>query len=1452
MAGEEQSHRVHRPTKEKKQRDSSQPNPKAFAYAAPGRLAKQAARSHDVREKKLHVPLVDRLPEEAPPLVVGIVGPPGVGKTTLMKSLVKRYTKQSISDPRGPITVVTGKRRRLTFIECPSDSLASTIDLAKVVDIVLLMIDGNFGFEMETMEFLSVLSSTGMPGNIFGILTHLDLFRKQDTLKAQKKRLKHRFWSELYQGAKLFYLSGVINGRYPDREVLNLSRFLSVMKNPRPLVWRNSHAYALADRMLDVTPPTQIEENPKCNRMVALYGYLRGTNFQSQGARVHVPGVGDLDVAQIESQPDPCPTPYFTQEKEKREGTKKRRRLGEKEKMIYAPMSDVGGVLVDRDAVYIDVKSNTFDAEDDDAERGLGEQMVVGLQGGRRILGADEEGIALFDNGERLQHVDDEEEVANTGRSSRRRPTVADRGEDEEDDLEDEGFASGESDDDADLETLQQAPEKLGKARKDKEIDGDVAFADSDSDLGSLSSVSDQELEDGDEDGEEDDDDLDEDDENDEGASRWKSSMAERAAATHGRRQPFRVAELARLMYDDMLSTAEVLKQWRGEDDEKDNVILEGEQDDELFQKRREVGDDDEDRSIAKHDYAALEAKWSDTDNIESLRQRFATTRVSGANGEELGSDEEGGAEADDEGDGEFEDLEGGDGDQAASSALEPTDEAQKLEDERVKNAKRKEELKLRFEEEDREGFLNPKNANRQASGAAEEREFGEDEWYESQKALLQKQQDINRAEFEKLDELSRVRAEGYKAGSYVRITLANVPFEFVEYFNPRFPLLVGGLNPTEERMGFVQVRIKRHRWHKKILKTNDPLIFSLGWRRFQTVPVYSISDSRIRNRMLKYTPEHMHCFGTFYGPLAAPNTGFCCMQSFSNKNPGFRVAATGVVLNVDEGTEIVKKLKLTGHPYKIFKNTAFVKDMFNTALEIAKFEGAGIKTVSGIRGQIKKALSKPEGTFRATFEDKVLMSDIIFLRAWFPIRPHRFYNPVTNLLEAGTPDTWSGMRLTGQVRAEQNIPTPKMGNSAYRPIERQERHFNPLRVPRKLQADLPFKSQITKMKPQSHKTYAQKRAVVVGGEEKVARRLMQQVMTLRNEKVEKRRVKQEERKVGYKLAVKENEEKRREREKRERDEFWRREGKKRKGWADGAEGGAAQGGGKRFKKKNDVYPFIDSTQDLKGAAAGKLVLVTGAGARGIGGSIAQAFAVAGASRVILVGRRLEPLQETKGLIAKAAPECAVVVADNKDISDQQAIEELFESLKPDVPDVVVSNAATNESALIAESDTESWWRTMEVNTKGPYLIARTYISALKAAGKKNAHIINISSNSSWAYAPGFSSYAASKMALNTLTEYLDSESVAAGSGLRCVAVHPGGVLTELADRTNIPEKFRKLMTAKPALAAGTAVWLTTERAEFLMGRFVSATWDMEELEKMKERVAKEDLLRSRVLGVAR
>jgi ribosome biogenesis protein BMS1 len=1097
-----------------------------------------------------------------------------VGKTTLIKSLIRRYTKQTLSAPIGPLTVVTSKRRRLTFIECPADSLASMIDIAKVVDILLLMIDGNYGFEMETMEFLNILNSSGMPGNVFGILTHLDLFKKQDALKTQKKRLKHRFWSELYQGAKLFYLSGVVNGRYPDREVLNLSRFLSVMKKPRPVIFRQSHPYCLADRFLDITPPTAIEENSKCDRTVALYGYLRGgTNFPAQGARVHIPGVGDLNVSMVEALPDPCPTPHMDQAVAKATGKSKRRRLGEKQKVLYAPMSDVGGVLVDKDAVYIDVKTSTFNQDDDEEERGFGEQLVVNLQGERRLLGDADSGLRLFAGGDSLNPDLGPEEAADSGRKSQRKARVVEREADDEI-LEDETYESGSEEEDEGMESNDDEDDSgelelngstsvgiIGEKSADRTVEGDIAFADSDSDLGSVSSDDEQDLEEENEEGEEYSDDDDEDD----GALRWKENLAANARTIHGKKRPYRTTELARLMYDMSLSPVEVLKRWRGEEDEQEPTDEGMEDGSEFFQKaKNDIATEEDDRTIPSLDLETLERKWSNLEIFEALRRQATAGGLHHQSlGENNEDDEFGGLsdEEDDEGDGAFEDLETGES-FAAEKSL-PNGEDESIEAERERNARRKEELKLRFEEEDKEGFMNDKSNARKDEAAQEE--FGEDDWYDAQKAQLEKQQTINRSEFDRLDELSRVRVEGYKAGTYARIVLENVPYEFCAAFNPRFPIIIGGLTPTEDRYGFVQIRIKRHRWHKKILKTNDPLIFSLGWRRFQTMPIYSISDSRTRNRMLKYTPEHMHCFATFYGPLIAPSTPFCCVQSFSSANPGFRIAATGVVLNVDESVEIVKKLKLTGHPYKIFKNTAFIKDMFSTSLEIAKFEGASIRTVSGVRGQIKRALSKPEGHFRATFEDKVLMSDIVFLRAWYAIKPHRFYNVVTNLLDASRNGGWQGMRLTGEVRRAENIPTPMDKNSAYRPIERQERHFNPLKVPRKLAADLPFKSQPVQMRPQTKQTYLQKRAVLPDKEEKKARTLMHQLLTLKREKEEKRRVAQDKRKEGYRKKVAENDEKRHDREKREKEDYWRREGKKRKG--KDSESGGGGGPRKRVKK---------------------------------------------------------------------------------------------------------------------------------------------------------------------------------------------------------------------------------------------------------------------------------------------
>jgi len=64
-----------------------------------------------------------------------------------------------------------------------------------------------------------------------------------------------------------------------------------------------------------------------------------------------------------------------------------------------------------------------------------------------------------------------------------------------------------------------------------------------------------------------------------------------------------------------------------------------------------------------------------------------------------------------------------------------------------------------------------------------------------------------------------------------------------------------------------------------------------------------------------------MHCVATIYGPLTSQGTGIMAYVNSTTKLAAFRISATGVVLEMDHQFKIVKKLKLTGTPYKIFKN---------------------------------------------------------------------------------------------------------------------------------------------------------------------------------------------------------------------------------------------------------------------------------------------------------------------------------------------------------------------------------------------------------------------------------------------------------------------------------------------------------------------------------------------------
>lgn len=65
-------------------------------------------RAQDLKTKKHHIPGVDRSPSEPPPVLIVVVGPPKVGKSTLIRCLIKNFTRQKLGEICGPVTIVSG------------------------------------------------------------------------------------------------------------------------------------------------------------------------------------------------------------------------------------------------------------------------------------------------------------------------------------------------------------------------------------------------------------------------------------------------------------------------------------------------------------------------------------------------------------------------------------------------------------------------------------------------------------------------------------------------------------------------------------------------------------------------------------------------------------------------------------------------------------------------------------------------------------------------------------------------------------------------------------------------------------------------------------------------------------------------------------------------------------------------------------------------------------------------------------------------------------------------------------------------------------------------------------------------------------------------------------------------------------------------------------------------
>ncbi|UKJ89220.1 hypothetical protein MACJ_002468 [Theileria orientalis] len=913
-------------------------NTKAFTFSGGRRsVHRRFQHASEVEEKRLRKPRIFKTPEEPPPIVVVVQGPKSVGKSTLITSLVKQYSKRNISSINGPITMVSSKSRRVTLIEC-GNSMIDMIDCCKIADIALVMIDGSYGYEMETFEFVNMMQVHGFP-RIIGILTHLDAFKDNKNLRRTKKVLKKRFWSEIYDGAKMFYFTGVQYGRYKKSEILNLTRYISSQKPPN-ISWRLSHPYTVSLRH-EVTGT----EGDSCN--VSFYGYVYGGKINVTN-KLHIPGAGDFGIESITNFQDPCQIQM------------KERTLKDKNRNIYAPYCDVGSLVLDDDAMYIQLfktKEHFTEMPDEDKEN-----ISEAVQMVRTLQKIDQ----YKPNEVELNIINEPKELKDEYAYSSTDETDLGSNESNNDD------ATDDESDEEDYENEENEEQENEDNDESEEEDEDVYLADS---------VNDGDLV----------------------FNGHDSSLNDKESRLYQNHKKLDTDESGYSSTDD---TSEEDSEDEEEDDEVDGLKNNG--------------------LIEVYDEISQRVYFADSASRSTLKDFSRVLE------EDLGI----------------------------------TWDEQKLR--ALREAK----------------FLNLADDNEE--DPEEEEGFENDPESEKFKSIQEEEQRKLFQETLRLDSIGNV-------GHFVKICVTGFPSSFLDNLGSR-PIILGSIQQSEHGLGFMQVKIKRHRWFPKILKTNDPLLFSVGWRRFQSLPVYCMEDrNQTRNKMLKYTPEHLHCLANIYGPLSPPNFGILAVKNW-DRISNYRISASGVTVGTNQNYRIVKKLKLIGEPYKIMKNTCFIKNMFNSELEVIKCIGSKIQTASGIRGQIKKPIDK-NGAFRATFEDKILLSDLVVLKSWIGVETKPFYNLLVDSDKFKRVKSIAELKKYDDARPDSKYERKEL-------LRRPVRHFNEIRIPKPIIEKLPFSS---KPKVVEHDKDDTSVSFDASEHEKKIARMLHKLHTIRKDRLEKR-----------------------------------------------------------------------------------------------------------------------------------------------------------------------------------------------------------------------------------------------------------------------------------------------------------------------------------------------------------
>lgn len=243
-----------------------------------------------------------------------------------------------------------------------------------------------------------------------------------------------------------------------------------------------------------------------------------------------------------------------------------------------------------------------------------------------------------------------------------------------------------------------------------------------------------------------------------------------------------------------------------------------------------------------------------------------------------------------------------------------------------------------------------------------------------------------------------------------------------------------------------------------------------------------------------------------------------------------------------------------------------------------------------------------------------------------------------------------------------------------------------------------------------------------------------------------------------------------------------------------------------------------------------QVALITG-GASGIGKSVALKLVSSGTT-VVISGRRQGVGDEAVAEISAAAQKGAQIRFIRNDVSDENAVKSMVESIVAEFGrlHMAVNNAGiSNETGTLVQSSSEKYRAMVDTNILGVYFCMKYEIAQMLKQGKGS--IVNLASIAGLNGIPWAGPYASTKHAVAGLTK--SSAIDHAAQGLRINGVAPGAIKTDIIARqlSGGDENFNEESIAamhpmnrlgRPEEVANAICWLLSEEASFVTGHILS------------------------------